>query len=315
MKGQHRNQYPKSQRQSGRSVSNHPVHSSVRTVQKHTNGSYMDHGGSMHNPYNHLCRRDQKPYKQGKTELKRILDKFIKIITPSTNLNTPQSPMLRTRIMDIEHTTMKKKQTQHGQKTTGKPKQPDIKSQRSRNKERMEAKNWRHKTGTPNRPLTWKEPKSRPKGKSEPKHKTPKKSLTTTGKFKSKIQHLLNGKQEEWKPGKKKQHINKLTRKQASTIFKARTRMLNVKNNYRNNHQNTEYRMCKNAMETHTRGVPSNSLAKHTEKRWNIQHRPWHHKRSRQENHLSHGANGQDHKQTKTQHTQETPNKRENTQP
>ena len=117
------------------------------------------------------------------------------------------------------------------------------------------------------RPWSNPTPKSRPKGKSEPKHKTPKKSLTTTGKFKSKIQHLLNGKQEEWKPGKKKQHINKLTRKQASTIFKARTRMLNVKNNYRNNHQNTEYRMCKNAMETHTRGVPSNSLGKHTEKK------------------------------------------------
>ena len=44
--------------------------------------------------------------------------------------------------------------------------------------------------------------------------------------------------------------MNKLKRKQASTIFKARTRMLNVKNNYRNNYQNNECRMCKNATET-----------------------------------------------------------------
>ena len=46
------------------------------------------------------------------------------------------------------------------------------------------------------------------------------------------------------------EYMNVLTRKQASTIFKAWTRMPNVKNNYRYNHLNTECRMCKNAMET-----------------------------------------------------------------
>ena len=37
-----------------------------QAIQKHTNGSNMDHGGSMYNPHNHLCRRNQKPNKKGK---------------------------------------------------------------------------------------------------------------------------------------------------------------------------------------------------------------------------------------------------------
>ena len=93
--------------------------------------------------------------------------------------------------------------------------------------------------------------KNQTKGKTRTKIENAQlKSLIATGKDKSKIQHLLDGKQEEWKPGKRTEYMNKLTRKQASTIFKARTRMLNVKNNYRNNYQNTECRMCKNATET-----------------------------------------------------------------
>ena len=60
---------------------------------------------------------------------------------------------------------------------------------------------------------------------------------------------------------------------------------------------------------THTRRVPTNPLGKHTKnnRRWNLQHRPRHLNKSKQENHLNHGANGQGQKQNKTQQTPSKP--------
>ena len=44
--------------------------------------------------------------------------------------------------------------------------------------------------------------------------------------------------------------MKKLNRNDCSTIFRARTRMLNVKNNYRNMHSNNICRKCLNTDET-----------------------------------------------------------------
>ena len=44
---------------------------------------------------------------------------------------------------------------------------------------------------------------------------------------KTKTQYLLNN--TTWKPGTRKTYMNKLSRMEASTIFKAQTRMLDVK--------------------------------------------------------------------------------------
>ena len=66
---------------------------------------------------------------------------------------------------------------------------------------------------------------------------------------KSKIQHLLEG-LTGWEPQKRARYMNKLTRQQASTIFKARTRMLPVKNNYRNKYRNHTCRACGELVET-----------------------------------------------------------------
>ena len=63
--------------------------------------------------------------------------------------------------------------------------------------------------------------------------------------------YFLEGK-EEWQTGKRTRYMNELTRKQCSIIFKARTRMIKVKANYRNGHQNLKCRMCKNEEETQT---------------------------------------------------------------
>jgi hypothetical protein len=66
---------------------------------------------------------------------------------------------------------------------------------------------------------------------------------------KSKLQHLTEGKK-EWNVKNRPQYMNKLTRIETSTIFKARTRMLNVKNNYRGKHTDNICRGCGKECET-----------------------------------------------------------------
>ncbi len=58
-----------------------------------------------------------------------------------------------------------------------------------------------------------------------------KKTIEKEGKDKSKVQYLLEGKS-EWKPGKRPEYMNKLTRNQVNLVFQARTRMIKVKENY-----------------------------------------------------------------------------------
>ena len=65
----------------------------------------------------------------------------------------------------------------------------------------------------------------------------------------SKLTHLLEGKN-DWNPEEPANYMNKLTRKQASTIFKVRTRMIKVKNNYRNGFTDLNCRACKLTIET-----------------------------------------------------------------
>ena len=75
-------------------------------------------------------------------------------------------------------------------------------------------------------------------------------NIEVAGRNKSKVQFLLEGKREGWTPGKPAEYMYNLTRKQASLIFKARTRMLNVKNNFRNKVDIITCRMCNTEPET-----------------------------------------------------------------
>ena len=59
----------------------------------------------------------------------------------------------------------------------------------------------------------------------------------------------MDGKQ-EIKIGERAKYLNKLNRNEASVIFRARTRMLNVKSNYKNAHKNLKCRMCNKHEET-----------------------------------------------------------------
>ena len=76
-----------------------------------------------------------------------------------------------------------------------------------------------------------------------------KKRLINEAQTKSKMNHLLQGKQ-EWKTGQSTKYMKELTRKQVSNIFKTRTRMIKAKDNYRNGHTDQTCRACKTEAET-----------------------------------------------------------------
>ena len=73
--------------------------------------------------------------------------------------------------------------------------------------------------------------------------------LKASAENKSKMQFYLEGKQ-SWSTCKRAAYISKLTRNQASTIFKARTRMTKVKGNYKNGHKDLLCRLCGKNEET-----------------------------------------------------------------
>ena len=75
-------------------------------------------------------------------------------------------------------------------------------------------------------------------------------TLSKDGESKSKVQHLIQNKQEAWIPGTPAEYMRELTRNQTSIIFKARTRMLKVKNNFRKMSETNTCRMCNKDCET-----------------------------------------------------------------
>ena len=76
------------------------------------------------------------------------------------------------------------------------------------------------------------------------------KRITASKETKSKINHLITGHQNEWKAGIRQPYMNQLNRFQASSIFKARTRMLDIKNNFRGKYPDLICRGCGQADET-----------------------------------------------------------------
>ena len=97
----------------------------------------MDHSGGMHNPIITYAGKTRNPTNKEKSQLNRILDKIVKriLLVPTS---TPREALyIETGILDIEHTTMKNRLNMD-ERLQANPKQPNIKSQRSGNKERME---------------------------------------------------------------------------------------------------------------------------------------------------------------------------------
>ncbi len=108
-----------------------------------------------------------------------------------------------------------------------------------------------------NTPGGWKENTENIKNKIQQNGNTPVKcqilkyfqdKITKQAEGKTKSQYLLDN--TTWKAGKRPKYMKELTRKQASIIFKARTRMLDVKNNYKGKYKDTKCRKCNYENET-----------------------------------------------------------------
>ena len=76
-----------------------------------------------------------------------------------------------------------------------------------------------------------------------------KNKITEDGPEKSKINYMKEGRP-DWRPFEKQKYLAELTRINASTIFMARTRMLDIKNNFRNKYPDVKCRACNNENET-----------------------------------------------------------------
>ena len=69
--------------------------------------------------------------------------------------------------------------------------------------------------------------------------------MESAAENKSKVKFLLENIHYDWKPMKRQPYLEKLNRKQASTLFQTRTRMLKVKENYKTKYQtNLMCRAC-----------------------------------------------------------------------
>jgi len=72
--------------------------------------------------------------------------------------------------------------------------------------------------------------------------------MRTNGKEKSKVQHHIS--RQIHYPDKKPRYISNLNRQETSLIFRARTRMLDMKENYKNKYTDQKCRKCQNAPES-----------------------------------------------------------------
>ena len=81
-------------------------------------------------------------------------------------------------------------------------------------------------------------------------NKTFRKEIEKEAENKSKVKYNLDGRNINWKTGKQPNYMKKLTRNEVSTIFKTRSRMLEVKGNYKKKYPNQICRGCNKEEET-----------------------------------------------------------------
>ena len=178
------------------------------------------------------------PNKTENKAINDILDNTIKRVLMVPRTTPREAIYIETGLMDVEHTTMKNR-INMDKRLSLNPESITYKA-----KENGARKGWKHTTQQIKDRLDINNQDmegTRNLVKTNVREKTKaafKESIDRNGAEKSKIQHLMNTKNNQWEPGKPAPYIMELTRMQASTIFKAKTRMLHVKENYKGKYQN-----------------------------------------------------------------------------
>jgi hypothetical protein len=178
----------------------------------------------------------------------RILDNILKriLLTPTT---TPREALyMELGMVDIENTVAKNRMNMHNRLERTKNKLIDQVMNIDHEK------SWINVTKNKEKDLNIEDMSTISKGKSksitkEAIRKKFENDIEQKIKTKSKLQYLNEGKK-FWNLTQRPQYMNKLTRYEASTIFKARTRMLDVKNNFRGKYNDNKCRGCGKEDET-----------------------------------------------------------------
>ena len=190
-----------------------------------------------------------EPTKKENTTINRILDNILKRILRVPTSTPREALYIELGILDIEHTRIKKrigmldrlKRTEnnllHMILTN-----PSDKSWKAQTEQLMQKINCNDVDHTQSKAIT----KAKITKATEIAFQD---NINNAGREKSKITHLLQGRK-TWAPGIRPTYINTMNRFQSSIIFKARTRMIPVKNNFRNQYKDTQCRGCKAEIET-----------------------------------------------------------------
>ena len=196
----------------------------------------------------------RNPNKNENKTINSILDNTIKRILMVPRTTPREAIYIETGIIDIEHTVMKNRVNMDKRLSNNQ----ECIAQKVR--EKGATRGWKYVTQQIKERINinnqdMEGSKDQVKNKVKEKIKEAfKNHIDRSGAEKSKIKHLMNTRSNQWEPGKPANYIIQLTRQQASIIFKARTRMLPVKNNYKGKYkQRTEKitcRACKMTEET-----------------------------------------------------------------
>ena len=178
----------------------------------------------------------------------RTLDNILKRILMLPTSTPREALYIETGILDIEHTITKNRISTHCRlEETKNELLSIIMDSNTKN-------SWKMKTKEMEKELALENIELETKGKQKRNiHSTIqnefKTKLEAAANSKSKVKHLIDGKV-EWTQGTREKYMTELTRTETSTIFKARTRMLDIKNNFRGKYQTMECRGCGKEDET-----------------------------------------------------------------
>ena len=185
--------------------------------------------------------------KKERTKANKILDDILKRIL-KTPITVPREALyIETGLIDVEHTTIKNTINMANRLHITKNKMLESILQNRK-------QSWTNKV---NQEISKqnidkaivKGPRNPAKTHVQEKIKENFKRTLEKSKTKSKIKFLLTNKQ-KWEPMQRPAYMNKLSREQISIIFKTRTRMIDVKNNFRSKYTDIICRGCGQDNET-----------------------------------------------------------------
>jgi hypothetical protein len=186
----------------------------------------------------------KKPNKKENKERQKILDGIIKriLMTPTS---TPREPLYyESGMMDIDHTIIKNR-LNYWEKA--KKSNNNILNTITRDKD---PKSWNGETEALATEVQECQQDRQKQGKTRERHTRLRilnrmmKTMEKEGENKSKVKFYMDNKR-NIQVGKRAKYLDVLTRSETGTIFKARTRMLKIKANFRNMHKDMTCRLCR----------------------------------------------------------------------